>query len=129
MKNHHNWVLAALLPTAALLVTGLATTGCNQLLKASGAPIVTRADIRIVNDSPMKVCKVRAKDGSDAVVEDNALAGGAIGIKPGDHGTAQVDDRVGAVTLEIFGCDDFGKETLLQTAQADTAAPSEIRVR
>lgn len=114
---------------AMIFLPALASVGCNQLLKEAGAPIVTEADIRINNASNMKVCKVTAKKAADdSVVEENALAGGAIGIDPGEKGSAQVDDRVGKIKLDIYVCDEFGKESLIQTAQADTASPSEILV-
>lgn len=116
-------------PAALFLAMSFAvgSTGCAELMKAAGAPVVTNTSFKILNHSPVRVCKVVAKDKDGQVVSDRAVQ--AMGIEPGEEGYANVDDRVGKVTLDIYGCDEFGKEILLDSAEAHTATPEMIRVK
>ena len=115
---------------AGCLGLAIALWGCTGLLaSAVGAPVITKTEFQITNDSNYEVCKVVAKNAQGDEVSSNALAGGALGIDPGTSGVALVDDRTGPVVLEVYGCDSFGRQTLLDTVQNDTTNPQPVRVR
>lgn len=102
--------------------------GCNQLMsQATGGRFISRANVKVINDSPRKICAVKAKSSDGAVVDDNALAGGPIGIEPGKEGAAQIDEKLGKVSLEAYSCDP--SPLLLAEQTVDMANPSPMRVR
>jgi hypothetical protein len=114
--------------TVALWVGGLALLGCNQLLsQATGGRLVSRANVKIINDSPRKICAVKVKTADGNVVGDNALASGGIGVEPGQEGVAQVDEKLGKVSLEAYSCEP--QPLLLAEQTVDMANPTPMRVR
>ena len=114
-------LLLAAFGAASLMLSG----GCNQLMsQATGGRFIAKANVKIVNDSPRKICKVKAsKDGE--VVDDQALTG--VGIEPGKHGTAQVDEKLGKVKLFVYSC--APEEMLLIEQEVALAANETVRVR
>lgn len=103
------------------------TTGCGQLMaQATGGRFINRANVKVVNDSNRKVCAVKVTGADGAVVTDNALAGGPIGIEPGKESVAQIDEKLGKVTLEAYSCEP--RKMMLAKQEVDMASPQTMRV-
>ena len=111
----------------SLALLTFVTTGCGQLMaQATGGRYINRTNVKVLNDSTRKICAVKVTGADGAVVSENALAGGPIGIEPGKESVAQVDEKLGKVTLEAYSCDP--QKLMLAKQDVDMASPQPMRV-